>query len=266
MPSPSRHSAAPDWVVREDRDAVARITLNRPDQFNALSLGMLDALQDVLDDLARDGTVRLIVIGSAGRAFCPGHDLKEMLAERTAPRIAQLFETCCRVMLSLARLPQPVIARVQGVATAAGCQLVAACDLAVASSAARFATSGIDYGLFCATPAVPVSRTLGRKRALEMLLTGEFIDAQTALEWGLINRVVPPEDLDRAIDGLCATLLAKPPTALAEGKRFFHRQLGMDMETAYAEAAALLTRQVLGEEGLEGLSAFAGKRPPVWGR
>lgn len=262
----AQDAAAPAWIVREDRGAVARITLDRPDQFNALSLGMLEALEAALRDLARDEAIRVVVIAAAGRAFCPGHDLKEMLAERTQPRIAQLFETCCRVMLSLSRLPQPVIARVHGIATAAGCQLVAACDLAVASSTARFATSGIDYGLFCATPAVPISRALGRKRALEMLLAGEFIDADTACDWGLINRVVPPEALDTAVDELCATLLAKPPAALAAGKRFFYRQLGLDVETAYAQAAALLTQQVLGEEGLEGLRAFAAKRPPVWRR
>jgi enoyl-CoA hydratase/carnithine racemase len=266
MPSLARDTATPDWIVREDRDGVARITLNRPEQFNALSFGMLEALQSALDDIERDGAIRVVVIGAAGPAFCPGHDLKEMLAERTQARIAQLFEACCRVMMSLARLPQPVIARVHGVATAAGCQLVAACDLAVASNSARFATSGINYGLFCATPAVPIARTLGRKRALEMLLTGEFIDAATARDWGLINRVVPSEELDSAIDALCAVLLAKPPAALADGKRFFHRQLEVDIETAYAQAAALLTRQVLADEGLEGMNAFVAKRLPIWPR
>jgi len=245
---------------------VAYVTLDRPAQFNALSLAMLEALQAALDAIERDRAIRLVVIGAAGPAFCPGHDLKEMLAERTRDKITQLFDTCSRVMLTLSRLPQPVIARVHGVATAAGCQLVAACDLAVASSSARFATSGIDYGLFCATPAVPISRAIGRKHALEMLLTGGFIDAQTALDWGLINRVVPPNELDAAVDALCATLLAKPPAALAEGKRFFPPQLGLDIESAYAEAAALLTRQTLSDEGLEGLSAFEAKRAPVWRR
>jgi len=261
-----REHTKQNWLLRTDDGAVTHLTLNRPDQFNALSLGMLEALRAALDDIGRDDAIRVVVIGASGPAFCAGHDLKEMLAERTQDRIAKLFDTCCRVMLLLAQLPQPVIARVHGVATAAGCQLVAACDLAVASSSARFATSGIDYGLFCATPAVPISRTLGRKHALEMLLTGEFIDANTACDWGLINRVAPPEALDTVIDALCATLLAKPSAALAEGKRFFHRQLGLDMESAYAEAAALLTREALGDEGLEGLSAFAAKRPPVWRR
>lgn len=266
MSTPAPHTAAANSVLREDRGAVARITLNRPDTFNALSLGMLKQLERVLGQVAADRGVRVVVVGGNGPAFCPGHDLKEMLAERTPAHITELFETCSRVMLSLAQLPQPVIARVHGIATAAGCQLVAACDLAIASSAARFATSGIDYGLFCATPAVPISRVLGRKRALEMLLTGEFISAQTACEWGLVNRVVLPESLDAAVDELCATLLAKPPVALAEGKRFFYSQLGLDMAAAYEEAARLLTHQVLSDEGLEGMSAFAAKRPPRWER
>lgn len=255
--------AAP-WVLREDRSGVAHLTLNRPAQFNPLSLGMLQGLQSHLDEIAPDPAIRVVVLGAAGRAFCPGHDLKEMLASRDEVWIARLFDTCSRMMLTLMRMPQPVIARVHGVATAAGCQLVAACDLAVAADTARFATSGIDYGLFCATPAVPLSRVIGRKHALEMLLTGEFIDAATAQARGLVNRVVAPEALDDAIEALCRVLLAKPPKALAEGKQFFHRQIGLDMEMAYAQAGALLTRQVLGDEGHEGLTAFSDKRPPAW--
>lgn len=264
MSDPSVAPDAQPWVLRENRSGVAHLTLNRPARFNPLSLGMLEALQASLDEIAADPGIRVVVIGAAGRAFCPGHDLREMQADRSEARIAHLFETCSRMMLTLGRLPQPVIARVHGIATAAGCQLVAACDLAVAADVARFATSGIDYGLFCATPAVPLSRAVGRKRALEMLLTGEFIDAATAHAWGLVNRVVPGEELDAAVESLCATLLAKPPAALSEGKRFFHRQIGLDVEAAYAQAGALLTQQVLGEEGREGLAAFAGKRLPAW--
>jgi enoyl-CoA hydratase/carnithine racemase len=264
MSHPAASDASAALVLREDRGAVAHVTLNRPERLNALSLPLLEALQATLAALARDGSIRVVVIGARGRIFCPGHDLKEMQAERSEARIARLFETCCRLMLSISTLPQPVIARVHGLATAAGCQLVAACDLAVSSTEARFATSGIDYGLFCATPAVPLSRSIGRKQALEMLLTGAFIDADTALAWGLVNRVVPSAALDAAVDELCATLLAKPPAALAEGKRFFHRQLGLDPETAYREAAALLTRQALGAEAAEGLDAFAAKRRPRW--
>jgi enoyl-CoA hydratase/carnithine racemase len=263
--SPAPQEAGTSSHVRlERRGGVAYVTLDRPAQFNALSLAMLEALHATLGQLAGDASTRVVVVRSRGPAFCPGHDLKEMLAQRDEERLSKLFRTCCDVMLGLTRLPQPVVARVHGVATAAGCQLVAACDLAVASSDAKFATSGINYGLFCATPAVPVSRALGRKHALELLLTGNFIDARTALDWGLVNRVVAPDALDAAVDELCASLLAKPPTALAEGKRFFYGQVGLDMETAYAQAAALLTRQALAAEAHEGLTAFAEKRLPAW--
>ena len=261
--APQKAMRSSDVLVAH-RSNVAYVTLNRPDQFNALSLGMLEDFRSVISELSSDRTARVVVIGAKGRAFCPGHDLKEMLAQRTEAQLSRLFETCCEVMLGLTRLPQPVVARVHGIATAAGCQLVAACDLAVASSESKFATSGIDYGLFCATPAVPVSRSLGRKHALELLLTGRFIDAQTALDWGLVNRVVEPEALDAAVDEICGTLLAKPPEAPAEGKRFFYDQVGLDMASAYAQAAALLTQQALREEAREGLTAFAEKRPPDW--
>ncbi len=266
MNSAPQEDAAPSNVLVEYHESVAYVTLNRPDQFNALSLAMLEDLRSLIAALSTDTATRVVVIGGRGRAFCPGHDLKEILAHRTEAQLSMLFETCCDVMLGLTKLPQPVVARVQGIATAAGCQLVAACDLAVASSEAKFATSGIDYGLFCATPAVPVSRALGRKHALELLLTGRFIDAKTALDWGLVNRVVPSETLDAAVDEICSTLLAKPPAALAEGKRFFYDQIGLDMGSAYAQAAALLTQQALREEAREGLTAFAEKRPPVWAR
>lgn len=243
---------------------IAYLTLNRPQQFNALSMSVLDALGETLEALAADTAVRVVVIGAAGKAFCPGHDLKEMAANRTPEFVGRLFEQCCRVMLELTRMPQPVIARVHGIATAAGCQLVAACDLAVCSSDARFATSGINYGLFCATPGVPLSRNIGRKQALEMLLTGEFIDAETALRWGLVNRVAAPEALDEAVDALARTLLAKPPAALAGGKRFFYRQIEQGLEQAYQEAAAVITSQMLADEALEGVSAFIAKRKPDW--
>jgi enoyl-CoA hydratase/carnithine racemase len=203
-------------------------------------------------------------LGANGRAFCPGHDLKEMLTNREENFVRGLFDQCCRVMVSLTRLPQPVIARVHGTATAAGCQLVAACDLAVAASDARFATSGINFGLFCATPGVPLSRAISRKRSLEMLLTGDFIDADTALAWGLVNRVAAPEALDAEVDALAATLLAKPQAALTSGKQFFYRQIELGTEDAYREAAAVITSHMMAEEGLEGVSAFVGKRKPRW--
>lgn len=251
-------------VLREDAAGVARITLNRAEQFNALSLAMLDALESTLAEVADDAGVRVVVIAAHGRAFCPGHDLKEMAATRTPEFVGGLFERCCRLMLSLHELPQPVIARVQGIATAAGCQLVAACDLAVASSEARFATSGINFGLFCATPGVPVSRTLARKHALEMLFTGDFIDAQTALRWGLVNRVVPPAEIDSAVQALADTLISKSARVLAQGKRFFYRQIEMPLADAYREAAAVITAQMLGDDALEGVNAFIQKRKPQW--
>ena len=251
-------------VLREDDASVARITLNRPQQFNALSMAMLDAIAAVLQAIAADRTIRVVVLAANGRAFCPGHDLKEMLAERTEAFVGALFDKCCQVMLALNDLPQPVIARVHGIATAAGCQLVAACDLAVASQDARFATSGINYGLFCATPGVPVSRGLMRKHALEMLLTGEFIDAETALRWGLVNRVVSAAQLDDAVRALSDTLIAKPPAVLASGKRFFYRQIEKPLAEAYRDAAAVITSHMLGDAALEGVGAFIEKRKPRW--
>lgn len=251
-------------VLRSDDNGIATLTLNRPQQFNALSMAMLDALQAALDAVAGDSSVRVVVIAAHGKAFCPGHDLKEMLANRNQEFIGGLFDKCCKVMMSITRIPQTVIARVHGIATAAGCQLVAGCDLAVASTDARFATSGINFGLFCATPGVAVSRNVSRKRALEMLMTGEFIDAGTALEWGLINRVVPPAQLDSAVRELAAVLLAKPSAVLAAGKKFFYRQLEMDMEPAYKLASQVITGNMLGEDALEGVGAFVEKRKPRW--
>ncbi len=251
-------------VLRSDADGIATLTLNRPKQFNALSMDMLDALQAALDAIASDPSVRVVVIAANGKAFCPGHDLKEMLANRTRTFIGGLFDRCCEVMMSITRMPQLVIAKVHGIATAAGCQLVASCDLAVASSDARFATSGINFGLFCATPGVAVTRNVSRKRALEMLMTGEFIDAPTALAWGLVNRVAPPEQLDSAVRELADVLLSKPQAVLAAGKKFFYQQLEMDIEPAYRLASAVITSNMLGPDALEGVGAFVEKRKPQW--
>jgi enoyl-CoA hydratase/carnithine racemase len=251
-------------LLRSDAEGIATLTLNRPKQFNALSMDMLDALQAALDAIADDQSVRVVVIAANGKAFCPGHDLKEMLANRTQEFVGGLFDKCCKVMLSITRIPQPVIARVHGIATAAGCQLVAGCDLAVASSEARFATSGINFGLFCATPGVAVSRNVSRKQALEMLMTGEFIDAATALKWGLVNRVVPPEQLDNAVRELADLLLSKPSAVLAAGKQFFYRQIEMELEPAYKLASQVITDNMLGPDALEGVGAFVEKRQPQW--
>jgi enoyl-CoA hydratase/carnithine racemase len=257
-------AAAEPLVLRSDTNGVATLTLNRPAQFNAINGEMLKALQAALDALAADARVRVVVLASAGRAFCPGHDLKEMLSHSTREFIGDLFQRCCDVMLSIRRLPQPVVAVVHGIATAAGCQLVAACDLAVAADDARFATSGINFGLFCATPGVPVSRNISQKRAFEMLMTGAFIDAQTALAWGLLNRVAPPAALDAVVAELVQELKAKPRATVAAGKRFFYRQLEQTVEEAYREAKDVMVDNMLSEEGQEGVGAFVQKRKPTW--
>jgi enoyl-CoA hydratase/carnithine racemase len=251
-------------ILRSEAAGVTTLTLNRPRQFNALSMELLDALHAALDDVAGDPSVRVVVIAGSGKAFCPGHDLKEMLANRTQEFVGGLFDKCCQVMLKVTRLPQPVIARVHGIATAAGCQLVGACDLAVASTDAKFATSGVNFGLFCATPGVAVSRNVSRKQAMEMLMTGEFIDAATALQWGLVNRVAPPDQLDSAVGELADLLLSKPSAVLAAGKKFFYRQIEMDMEPAYKLASQVITNNMLGQDALEGVGAFVEKRKPKW--
>lgn len=251
-------------MLRTDAAGVATLTLDRAAQFNALDLATLEALHGALAGIAAEQAVRVVVIAGAGRAFCAGHDLKEMLANPSEPFIGELFRRCGELMLAIQALPQPVIARVQGIATAAGCQLVAACDLAVAAEDARFATSGINLGLFCATPGVPLSRNVARKRAFEMLFTGEFIDAATARDWGLVNRVVPAAGLDQAVAAIAAGLCAKPRAVIAAGKRLFYAQLEQPLGQAYEMAARSITRNMLGPEAQEGVSAFLAKRPPAW--
>jgi enoyl-CoA hydratase/carnithine racemase len=244
-------------------DGVAGITLNRPDAFNALSEAMLDELEHALKDVA-ESDARVVVLAGAGRAFCAGHDLKEMRAEPALNYYRELFERCSRMMLTIQRMPQPVIARVHGVATAAGCQLVAMCDLAVSSSDARFAVSGVNLGLFCSTPSVALSRNVSRKAAFEMLVTGEFIDAATARERGLVNRVASPGELDDAVRLLAATIAAKPREAVAAGKGLFYRQLETGIEAAYALASETMACNMMDDATLEGTQAFIEKRPPRW--
>ena len=251
-------------VLCEKKGGVATVTLNRPRQYNAMSGEVLRELGGVLSRIARDDSVRVVVLAANGPVFCSGHDLKEMMANRTAQFIGDLFDRCSEIMLSLQELPQPVIARVQGIATAAGCQLVAQCDLAVASTEAKFATSGINLGLFCATPGVPVSRNVPRKRAFEMLFTGEFIDAQTALAWGLVNRVAPPEQLDEAVRALVNTIVDKPAAVCAAGKKLFYQQIESKIDGAYRIASAAITKNMLGEHAAEGVGAFIEKRKPNW--
>ncbi len=247
-----------------DARGVVTLTLNRPLAFNALSEAMLEALQGALDSASRDESARVLVLAANGRAFCAGHDLKEMRAEPAQAMYERLFAQCGRMMLSLQRLPVPVVARVQGIATAAGCQLVAMCDLAVASSEARFAVSGVNLGLFCSTPSVALSRNLPRKAAFEMLVTGDFISAEQALALGLVNRVAPPADLDAALALLVDRIAAKPRVALAMGKALFYRQLETGIEAAYADAAHTMACNMMDANALEGVQAFIDKRPPQW--
>jgi enoyl-CoA hydratase/carnithine racemase len=253
-------------LVRRRRDArgVVTLTLDRPQSFNALSEAMLAALQAEIDAVARDETARIVVIAAEGKAFSAGHDLKEMRAEPSQPYYEALFAQCARMILSLQRLPVPVIARVQGIATAAGCQLVAACDLAVAASTARFAVSGINFGLFCSSPSVPLSRNLARKAAFEMLVTGDFISADEAKLKGLVNRVAAPEALDAELESLVAAIVAKPRVAIALGKQLFYRQLERGIEAAYEDAGRTMAANMMDAAALEGVQAFIDKRKPTW--
>ena len=251
-------------LLRSDAQGIAGLALNRPDQYNALSHELLTALQTELDRIKDDPEVRVVAITGQGRAFCAGHDMKEMAAEREREKLMALFGQCSQVMLSLTRLPQPVIALVDGVAAAAGCQLVAACDLALATSNARFATSGVKYGLFCSTPMVALSRNVSRKPAMEMLLTGDFIEAEDALRLGLVNQVVPPEQLEDAFDAMVGRLLDKPRDVLALGKQAYYRQLEMGLEDAYSFTTEVIVDNALGKDFQEGVAAFMEKRPPEW--
>ncbi len=247
-----------------DARGVVTLTLNRASQFNALSEALMTDLQRELAAIALDESVRVLVLTAAGKAFCAGHDLKEMRATPSLGYYQKLFQQCGKLMLSLQQLPVPVIARVQGTATAAGCQLVASCDLAVAASNARFAVSGVNLGLFCSTPAVALSRNLGRKAAFEMLVTGEFINAEQALHEGLINRVVPADALDTEVERLVASIVAKPRAAVALGKALFYRQLETGIAAAYTDAAQTMACNMMDESALEGVQAFIEKRAPNW--
>lgn len=250
----------------ETRDArgVVTLTMNRAASFNALGEEMLDALQAALARIAGDESVRVVVLAAAGKAFCAGHNLKEMIATRELAYYQRLFAQCSRMMLAIQELPVPVIARVQGIATAAGCQLVAQCDLAVASTEARFAVSGVNYGLFCATPSVPLLRNVPPKQAMEMLVTGEFISAQQAQERGLVNHAVAPDQVDAEIERLVKSILAKPRVALAMGKELFYRQREMGIAAAYQLAAQTMAANMMEGCALEGVTAFTEKRKPNW--
>ena len=250
--------------VRRDARGVVTLTLNDSARFNALGSEMLAALQQALDAIAQDDRVRVVVLAGAGKAFCAGHDLKEMRGNHELEFQQRLFRLCSKFMMKLTDLPQPVIARVHGIATAAGCQLVSMCDLAVASDHARFAVSGINVGLFCATPGVGLSRNMGRKQAFEMLVTGDFIDAHEAQRRGLVNRVVPLEQLDAEVARLAASIVAKSPLAIRMGKQMFYKQLEMGLDAAYQQASEVMACNMMCEDAAEGIDAFMAKRKPVW--
>lgn len=253
--------------VQKDTRGVYTLTLNRPDNYNALSSDMISALQLALDVVKADNAARAVVIAANGKAFCPGHNLKDMAATPQLAFYQALFAQCSKMMVSIARLPVPVIARVQGMATAAGCQLVAQCDLAVAAPSARFATSGINYGLFCSTPSVPLLRNVAAKHAMHMLITGEFIDAATALHYGLINAVAAddsPQALDAQVDMLLTHILSKPKVALQMGKDLVLRQQGLGLEAAYQLAGQTMAVNMMDAAAQEGVQAFVEKRMPRW--
>jgi len=249
---------------RQDQRGVVTLTLNRPHAFNALSETILAALQCEFEAIAGDESARVVVLAAEGKAFCAGHDLKEMRAKPSLQYYERLFSQCFEMMLGIQRLPVPVIARVHGIATAAGCQLVAMCDLAVAASTAKFAVSGVNLGLFCSAPGVALARNVLRKVAFEMLVTGEFISADEAKVRGLINRVVEPEQLDAEVEKLVAAIITKPRVAVAMGKEFFYRQIELGIAPAYEAAAQTMACNMMDEAALEGVQAFIDKRPPRW--
>lgn len=258
-----------DLILRQDRDRIARLVLNSPANHNALSVEMIAALTAELRDIGDSGDIRVVVLAASGRAFCAGHDLRQMQAARAGgdggeAAFAALFDNCAQMMQMMAALPQPVIAEVQGVATAAGCQLVASCDMAVAAETARFGVNGVNIGLFCSTPMVALTRAIPPRAAFEMLVTGEFIDAARALQLGLVNRVVPPEALTGTAMDLAATVAAKLPAAIRLGKRAFQDQLRLGLAEAYATSGAAMCRNILLPDTAEGMAAFLEKRPPNW--
>ncbi len=246
------------------KNNIATLTMNRPDQYNCLSEEMLDLLEDELLKIANDNSIHVVILGGTGPAFCAGHDLKQMRANPSKKYYQELFKRCSQFMMTITQIPQPVIAKVQGVAAAAGCQLVATCDLAVASETATFATTGVNLALFCSTPSVAVSRNLSRKRAAELLFTGEMMSARDAREFGLINKFVSENALDDETVKLATKIAQKPKVAIATGKKMLYRQLEMDLESAYSYAANIMACNMMEKDTVEGIDAFIEKRPPNW--
>jgi len=264
MNAPLDAAVAP-YVLTHTENGICRLTLNRGDRYNPLSRAMITALQSEVTRIGADSAIRCVVLAAEGKGFCAGHDLKELRAHPDLAWQQELFSACNALMVSLTTLPQPVIARAHGIATAAGCQLVSMCDLAVAADTARFALPGVNVGVFCTTPAVGVARNVARKRVMEMLLTGEPIDATTALAWGLVNRVVPEAELDAAIAVLTRVILAKSARLIAQGKRAFYRQVELGLGEAYDFAGGVMACSLLDADAHEGIDAFVEKRAPKWG-
>lgn len=264
MNAPNKTEVVAPYVLRQDAEGIVRLTMNRGERLNPLSAAMLSALQTELDQVARDESARVVILAGAGKHFCAGHDLREMRAHPDKAWQSALFEQCSAMMLTLMRLPQPVIARVQGVAVAAGCQLVSMCDLAVASEAAQFALPGIKSGIFCTTPGVGVARNVSRKHAMEMLLTGDSIDARTAEKWGLVNRAVPADKLDDEVTALARKVCAQSPAVVRLGKQRFYEQIERGIADAYALASDGMACNMMLEDAAEGIDAFLAKRPPTW--
>lgn len=255
---------AEDILLRSDEHGVATLTLNRVEARNALSMALMAALIDELKEVARDPAVKVVVLAANGPAFCAGHDLRELKSDPTPEAYEAVFQRCAQLMLGIVRNPKPVIAKVHAMATAAGCQLVASCDLAIAADCAKFATPGVNIGLFCSTPMVALTRAVGRKAAMEMLLTGLPIHAAMAERIGLVNRVVNPGQLDKAVEELASTIASKSPYTLSVGKEAFYRQAEMGLDEAYAYASAVMVRNMQAEDAAEGIDAFINKRTPLW--
>jgi enoyl-CoA hydratase/carnithine racemase len=262
--TPPEPAPAEPLILRADEAGVATLTLNRPKARNALSTGLMAALHEAIEQVGEDDSVKVVVLEGAGPGFCAGHDLRELRSRPERAFYEAVFGQCARMMLAIVRLPKPVIAKVHGIATAAGCQLVATCDLAVASDQARFATPGVNIGLFCSTPMVALSRAVGRKAAMEMLLTGDMISAEEARTFGLVNRVTTPEALDERTRALAAQIAGKSPAVLRIGKEAFYRQAEMGLQEAYAYTGEVMTRNMLARDAGEGIDAFLEKREPVW--
>lgn len=265
MPAEAAPASEPPLLLRSDVGGVARLTMNRPRQYNALSMALMTELQATLDEIAEDSSVRAVIIEGAGKGFCAGHDLKELRAQSGDRAFYQsVFKQCSKLMIRLTNLPQPVIAKVHGIATAAGCQMVATCDLAVADAASHFGTPGVNIGLFCSTPMVALSRAIPRKQAMEMLLTGEMIDAETAVGLGLVNRAVAASDLESETQHLAEKVVAKSPLTVKIGKEAFYRQVEYGLVEAYAYTSEVMTTNMLARDAEEGIDAFIEKRRPEW--